>query len=62
MDADTLQDPIVAAGRTWTLAPLTIGLGRQSFPKIQRSEKLPRHTHYPVTLGARFYWRPHLQG
>jgi hypothetical protein len=23
LDADTLQDPIVAAGRTWKLAPLT---------------------------------------
>src|SRR5260370_37015350 len=29
LDADTLQDPIVAAGRTWKLIPLTANLARR---------------------------------
>jgi hypothetical protein len=38
LDADTLQDPIVAAGRTWTLAPLTSKLVLDGLAKVEVHE------------------------
>src|SRR5258708_469771 len=37
LDADTLQDPIVAAGRTWKLIPLTIEVDHVRLQAAKRS-------------------------